>query len=74
MMSADMVIEEIGIVLESRLCPRCNSPLVFHAAGADWMAECKQCHGAWGGGSLNNRPIITRKNESGKYFDAWGLQ
>jgi hypothetical protein len=45
----EMMIEEVGILLDTGRCPRCNTPLVFDAEEDKWTASCVACHTHWGG-------------------------
>lgn len=50
MMSAEMLMEEIDIIMNTGRCPRCNQVLVFDVDEDEWQARCPdpECHGLWG--------------------------
>lgn len=50
MMNADMLVEEVEIVLKTGCCPRCNGEIEFSIDDdGDWDGTCKLCHTSWGG-------------------------
>jgi Zn finger protein HypA/HybF involved in hydrogenase expression len=47
--TAEMMFEEIDLLMRSGNCPRCNSKLNFDVSEDDWEAVCPGCKTTWGG-------------------------